>query len=161
MRYRQALVAVLAATCALTVQAQPSEAKKALDRLTGDAKAPASANPQCKMFSPAEIKGFLGAAVGAGENAAGGAGCMWSDKTDEFSAIVTIVGARYYEEPSLVKGFKRLPGIGQKAWVAPDGGWRAGAVDGDAAVMISLSGKTASEAGAVAMLQEAIKRRRK
>jgi len=54
--------------------------------------------------------------------------------------------------------FKRLPDVGSKGWVAPDSGWSAGAVVQDVAVVVVISGKTATEASAVALLREAIKR---
>jgi hypothetical protein len=141
--------------------AQGVDPGKLRDVLTGDAKGSAANNAQCQMFSPAEIAAYVGAKVGPGKNAAGGAGCQWSDNNYEADAIVTVVPTRYYEEPSLVKGFKRLPGIGKKAWVAPDAGWRAGVLLDDAAILVSLDGKKANEAATVAFLQEAIKRRKK
>jgi hypothetical protein len=143
------------------VSAQSSDPKKTKDILTGDAKGSAATNPQCVLFTPGEIAGYLGVAVGAGQNAAGGAGCNWTDKSDEAQAILTVVGADYFTEPSLVKGFKRLNGIGKKAWVAPDAGWSAGALLDDVAVIVNLDGQKASEASTVAFLQEAIKRRKK
>jgi len=60
-----------------------------------------------------------------------------------------------------VKGFKRLPGLGKKAWVAPDAGWRAGVLLDDVAILVSLEGKKASEASTQAFLQEALKRRKR
>ena len=141
--------------------AQAAEPAKLKDALTGDAKRSAAANPQCQLFSPAEISTYLGVSVGPGKNAAGGAGCQWTDKNDEADAIVTVVAAKYYEEPSLVKGFKRLPGLGKKAWVAPDAGWRAGVLLDDVAILVSLDGKKASEASTQAFLQEALKRRKR
>lgn len=141
--------------------AQSNDPKKIKDHLTGDAKGSATANPQCKLFTPGEISAYLGTPVGAGQNAAGGAGCSWTDKDDEVQAILTVVGPNYFPEPSLVKGFKRLQGIGKKAWVAPDSGWSAGALFDDLAIVVNLDGKKASEASVVAFLQEAIKRRKR
>lgn len=156
---RTAALVILATTFASIAWAQPTTPGKLRDVLTGDAKGSAAANPQCRMFSPAEIAGYLGTSVGPGRNAAGGAGCQWTDKSDESDAILTIVPARYYEEPSLVKGFKRLPGLGKKAWVAPDAGWRAGVLLDDVAILVNLEGGKASEANVVAFLREALKRR--
>jgi hypothetical protein len=150
----------LAALCATAAcLGQPADAKKLKDALTGDARASAAANPQCRLFVPAEMKTWLGIAVGPGENAAGGAGCQWHDADYSASAIVTVVPARYHAPPALAKGFKRLPAIGPKAWVAPDMGWTAGTVDGDHAVVVNLDGKMAGEASVVAFLQETLKRR--
>lgn len=161
MRCTTAVALLVLASIAGGSSAQPSDAKKLKDQLTGDAKGTAAANPQCKLFSPAEISAYLGKTVGPGENAAGGAGCSWSDKDYEVQAIFTVVGPSYFPEPSRAKGFKRLQGIGKKAWVAPDSGWSAGALFDDAAVVVSLDSKKADEAAVVAFLQEAIKRRKK
>jgi hypothetical protein len=157
---RQTAIMLLAAVGQMA-WAQATDPGKLRDALTGDTKGSASANPQCQLFSPAEIATYVGVRVGAGKNAAGGAGCQWVDSGDESDAILTIVAPRYYEEPSLVKGFKRLPGLGKKAWVAPDAGWRAGVLLDDVAIMVSLDSKKASEAATVAFLQEAMKRRKK
>lgn len=154
-------VIVVLTALANSALAQSNDPKKIKDALTGDAKGSAAANPQCKLFTPAEIAGYLGVAVGVGQNAAGGAGCSWTDKDDEAQAILTVVGPNYFPEPSLAKGFKRLQGIGKKAWVAPDAGWSAGALFDDIAIVVNLDGKKASEATVVAFLQEAIKRRKR
>lgn len=154
-------VLVILMGLASLASAQTNDARKLKDQLTGDAKGSAAANPQCKLFTPAEISAYLGTSVGAGENAAGGAGCSWSDKNHEAQAIITVVGPSYFPEPKLVKGFKRLEGLGKKAWVAPDSGWSAGALLDDAAVVVNLDGKKASEASVVALLQETLKRRKK
>jgi len=141
--------------------AQSNDPNKVKDQLTGDAKGSAAANPQCKLFTPAEIAVYLGAAVAAGKNAAGGAGCSWAATAGAGQAIVSVIGPSYFPEPSMVKGFKPLQGIGKKAWVAPDSGWSAGALLGDVGVVVILDGKKANEAAVVALLQEAIKRRTK
>ena len=86
---------------------------------------------------------------------------MWSDKDYESSVMVTVVPARYFPEPKLVKGFRRLRDIGTRRWVALDSRWSAGALVQDEAVVVEVSGKKATEASAVALLQEVIKRREK
>ena len=160
MRY-PSIAAIIATTLlAVSASAQQPDPKKLKDQLTGDAKATASANPQCKLFTQAEISALAGAPLGPGENAAGGTGCMWTDKDSVSWALVQVGPARYFYEPKLVKGFKQLPGIGTKAWVAPDGDWSAGALVQTEAVVVELKGKKATEASAVALLQEVIKRRK-
>ncbi len=154
-------VFVLIAAVGNTAWAQVADPGKVRDVLAGDAKGSATANAQCQLFSPAEISAYVGATVGPGKHAAGGASCQWTDENGEADAILTVVAPRYYEEPSLVKGFKRLPGLGRKAWVAPDAGWRAGVLLDDVAILVSLDGKKASEATTVAFLQEALRRRKK
>ncbi len=159
MRY--SIIAVALVTLFATfANGQTTDPKLLKDQLTGDAKGKASTNPQCKLFTQVEIAAYVGAQVGSGENAAGGLGCYWHDKAYGASATVSVVPPNYFPEPTEVKGFKRLPNVGSKGWVAPDSGWSAGAVVGDAAIVVGVSGKMASEASAVALLQEAIKRRK-
>lgn len=159
---RAALAGLLTAAFAAGAAAQTPNPQALKDRLTGDAKGSAAANPQCRLFTPAEIGKWLGATVGAGENAGGGSGCSWVDKDYEVQAIVNVIGARHYVEMSGAKGFKRLTGIGRKAWVAADAGWTAGALlEDDAAIIVNLDSKKATEATVVAFLQEAIQRRQK
>jgi len=74
---------LLWALLACAACAQAAEPAKLKDALTGDAKGSAAANPQCQLFSPAEISTYLGVSVGPGKNAAGGAGCQWTDKNDD------------------------------------------------------------------------------
>jgi hypothetical protein len=152
------LVALAGLGFATMAQTDP---KKLKDTLTGDAKGSAANNPQCKLFTPAEIAGYLGTTVGAGENAAGGSGCSWHDKDYEVLAYVNVIGPDYYVEMSGAKGFERLQGIGKKAWVAADSGWTAGALFDDSAFVVNLDSPKASKAAVVALLQEAVKRRRK
>ena len=137
---------------------QTPDPKKLKDQLTGDANGQASANPQCKLFTQAEIAAYVGAQVGSGENAAGGLGCTWRNKNYSAYATVSVVPPNYFPEPSEMKGFKRLPNVGNRGWVAPDSGWTAAAIVQDAAVVVGVSGKAATEASAVGLLQEAIKR---
>ena len=159
MRY---LIASVTASMFLAASAngQTTNPKKLKDQLTGDAKGQPSTNPQCMLFTQPEIAAYAGSQVGPGENAAGGAGCNWHDKSYGASVTVSIVPPNYFPEPTGVKGFKRLPGVGSKGWVAPDSGWSAGAVAQDAAVVVVVSGKNATETSAVALLQEAMKRRK-
>ncbi len=151
-------VSLLAATAG---KAEPTDPGKLKGQLAGDAKDEASANPQCELCTRTEVSGYAGASLGAGENAAGGSGCMWSSEDYESSALVQVVPASYFPEPKLVPGFKRLPDVGPRAWVAPDSGWSAGTILGEDAIVVAISGKKATEASAVAMLEEALKRRTK
>lgn len=161
MRYLNATGFFLALLCAATSSVSQTDPNKLKDQLTGDAKSTAAANPQCKLFTQAEVTAYVGMPVGPGQNNSGGAGCRWSYKEYEAWATVSVVTPNYFPEPTEVKGFKRLPAVGKKAWVAPDSGWSAGALVGDAAVVVVVYGKKATEAAAVSMLQEAIKRRAK
>jgi len=150
-------LAVLAAAAA----AQPQDAKKARDRLTGDAAGAAAHNPQCKLFTPAEAGQYIGEPVAAGQNAAMGSGCQWAAKGDGGDVLVQVVPANYFTPPSLAKGYKALTSIGSKAYVVPEmGGWVAGALVGTEGVVVSVAGKAASETQAVALLRETLKRRK-
>ncbi|TKB64416.1 MAG: hypothetical protein E8D48_01905 [Nitrospira sp.] len=161
MRYSRAIAVALVLLIAVSAHAQQTDPRKLKDQLTGDAKGLAASNPQCKLFTQAEISVYVGVPVGPGENAAGGAGCSWHDSDYEASATVTVVPPNYFPEPKLVKGFKRLPDVGDKGWVAPDDGWSAGALVQDVAIVVGISGKTSTEASVVKLLQEVIKRRTK
>ena len=141
--------------------AEPPDPDKVKDQLTGDAKGAASANPQCKLFTQAEVSAYAGAKLGPGENAAGGSGCMWTSEDYESSAMVQVVPASYFPEPKLMAGFKRLPDVGARAWVAPDSGWSAATIEGDDAIVVVISGKKATEQSAVAMLEETLERRKR
>lgn len=160
MRY-PSLAAIVATTLlAVSASGQPPDPKKLKDQLTGDAKSAASSNPQCKLFTQAEISALTGAPLGPGKNAAGQTGCMWTAEDYESRALVQVVPARFFPEPRLVKGFRPLPGIGTKAWVAPDDDWSAGALVQTEGIVVVLKGKKATEASAVALLREVIKRRK-
>lgn len=161
MRYSRAIAVALVLLIAVSAHAQQTDPHKLKDHLTGDSKGSAASNPQCKLFTQAEIAVYVGVPVGPGENAAGGAGCSWHDTDYEASATVTVVPPNYFPEPKLVKGFKRLPDVGDKGWVAPDDGWSAGALVQDVAIVVGISGKTSTEASVVKLLQEVIKRRTK
>lgn len=152
--------AAFALLIAASANAQPTDAKQLKDQITGDAKGSASANPQCRLFTQAEIAGYVGAPVGPAENAAGGAGCNWHDQGYQAWATVSVVAAKDFPRPTLLKGFKPLPDVGSKGWVAPDSGWSAGALVDEMAIVVVVSGKTATEAAVVSLLRDAIKRRK-
>ncbi|MFZ2236922.1 MAG: hypothetical protein WBP11_01090 [Dokdonella sp.] len=157
MRY---LIATFVLATLLTASAcgQTADPDKVKDQITGDAKGAASANPMCKLFTQAEIEAYAGAPAGPGENAAGGAGCNWHDASNATSVSVTVVTPDYFPEPDAMDGFKRLPDVGTRGWVAPDSGWSAGAIVADRAFAVGISGKSATEASVTALLKEAIKR---
>ncbi|MEO7063674.1 MAG: hypothetical protein ABI082_07895 [Dokdonella sp.] len=149
-------LALLSSAWACSSQTDPNSLK---DQLTGDAKGSAAGNALCAMFSQAEVAAYVGMAVGPGQNNGGGAGCRWAYNDDEAWATVSTVPADYFPEPSGVAGFKLLPAIGDRAWVAPDSGWSAGSLEGNVGTVVVIYGKNATEVAAVSMLQEAIKRR--
>ena len=75
------------------------------------------------------------------------------------SVLVEVVPARYHEKPSAAPGYKKLPDVGTQAFVVPDmGGWHAGSLNGARAVHVIIRGRSASEAKAVELLNESMKR---
>jgi hypothetical protein len=155
-----ALVLGLAA-CGQSAPSTVRRAQETANALTGDAAGAAADNPQCRMFTPAEISTYLGAPAKAGANAAMGSGCQWADTANDGAGFVMlqIVAARDHSPPSGAPGFKKLPDIGTKGFVVPQlSGWQAGAIRGDKSINIIVNGATASEAGATALLREAVKR---
>lgn len=137
-----------------------TDAQKTAAALSGADKLAAEKNPQCKLFTPAEIAKFVGEAVSPGRDAAMGSGCQWLALNGSGNVLVQVVPARYHEPPSAADGFKRVPDVGGKGFVVPEmGGWGAGAIAGEQAVRVSLAGAAASEANAIALLTETIKRR--
>jgi hypothetical protein len=157
------------AICILLAAALPGSAgaaaaaKKLKDTLTGDAVMKAADNPQCQLFTQVEIAKFLGQSVKPGENAAGGAACQWLAKNDDESdAMIQVVPSRYFVPPSGTKGFKGLPHVGTKGFVSPQyGGWSAGALVGDVGIWVNVTGTKVTDATAIALLEETIKRRRR
>jgi hypothetical protein len=149
----------LACSSAAYSQQGKAEAEKLKRTLTGDDKGAAANNPQCKLYSKAEAGAYLGASVSGMDNAAGGMGCQWLAKGDGNSMMVVVVPARYYEAASLAKGFKKLPGVGQKGFVVPDMGWAAGAIQGKEFIRVQLDGKGASELSVTNLLKETLRRR--
>ncbi len=153
-----------AAACILVcgqpaVAADPSVSEIA-GVLSGDAAGNAADNPQCRMFTPDEIAGYLGAPVAPGENAGMGMGCQWVSVEGYDDVMVTVVPAEYADRPSLAPGFREVPSIGPDAYVAEDmGGWVAGVTTGSEFVKVSVSREGATADQALALLAEALKRR--
>jgi hypothetical protein len=136
----------------------PQELKAAL---TGDDKGAADKNPQCKLFTPAELTKFVGLPLGRGENAAMGSGCSWEASSGSGSVLIQVVPARYHEPHSLAPGFKKLPDIGSQGFVENDMGWNAGAIIGAESVVVSVEGPAANATTAIALLKETISRKSK
>ena len=138
--------------------AAPADAQNTADVLTGDAKGGADSNPLCQLFTVDEIANYEGAPVAGGTNAAMGTGCQWVHRQGQGSAMIQVVPARYFKAASAAPGYKELPDVGEKGFVVPQmGGWQAGVIKGDKAVMVSTSASS-SEAKAASLLREAMKR---
>ncbi|WP_293682712.1 hypothetical protein [uncultured Phenylobacterium sp.] len=154
----------LAAICLLTACGKsgagaPDDAKATAAALTGDAKGAAAANPVCGLFTQAEVATYIGEPVNPGENAAMGTGCQWTAKDDSGSVMVQIVDAQNHNPISGAPDFRELPDVGERGYVANDVGWTAGAVQGPSAIVVTTDGRTSSDATAIALLKETLKRK--
>ena len=125
--------------------------------LWAQVKNPTALNPQCKLFSAAELSKYVKVALGAPENATGG--CIWHSLEGETDVMLTVVEARYHAEPKLAAGYRALPDTGKRGNVRPEmGGWSASAVEGSTSVGVHVAGPGVKEATAVALLKDALKR---
>lgn len=138
-----------------------TEAKKTADALKGDDRIAADRNPQCKLFTAAELAKYVGEPLLPGHNAAMGTACQWDGRSQGDSAMIQVVAARDHEPHKGAKGFKRLPDVGTDGFVEMSmGGWNAGAITGPQAVVVAVRGPAASDVSAKALLVEVIQRRR-
>lgn len=152
------LAALALSNCNKAPSAVPTEAQQTADALTGDAAGDASTNAACKNFTVAEIAGYAGTPVNAGENAAMGTGCQWAARNDHGFVMVQIVRAKDHNPTSNAPGYKELPDVGTKGFIVPDNeGGSAGAIQGDKSVNIMVT-TGATEANVLALLREALKR---
>ena len=151
------IVAAALALAACGNSKPPGEATKIAATLSGDAKGNAAANPRCAMFSNDEIAALAGEPVKDGGNAAGGLGCQWLNAGGSGSTIFTVAPASNHVETSEAPGYRPLPGVGSKGFVAgKPGAWSAAAIDGDNMVSVSIDGSRATETNTVALLKAAI-----
>ena len=119
-----------------------------------------AANPKvCAMLSASELRGWFGKEMTVSK-LPGIVDCQWVPAAgSDGSLTVQIVSARYYEEPSLAKGFTKLRGIGDGGFVAKDfPKWRAGAWKGKKAVMIGVDGEKTTRETAIAILKTLVRK---
>ncbi len=136
-----------------------TDAQKLAATLSGEDKVAADKNPQCQLFTPAELTKIVGMPLGPGRDAAMGTGCQWMARSGSGFAMIQVVPARYHEPHSGAPGFKKLPDIGTRGFVENDLGWNAGAIIGAESIVASVKGEGANEATAIALLKETIKRK--
>ncbi len=121
----------------------------------------ATEKPVCAMLSTNDLRAWWGKDMEVRKmvmELPQAAGCDWG-ATDGKGGLLTvrIVPARYYTEPTLGHGFKRLSGIAEKAFVVPQlGGWSAGARKGAKAVVIQTDGGTSNDKTAITVLKKVI-----
>ena len=141
-------------------QTERAPAAAAKDSGAGTVNTAPADNPLCRLFTPADIEKYLGEPVSPGQNAALGTGCQWVATDGTGDVIVAAVPASYHEPPTGAEGYKPLPNVGTRGFVAPElDGWVAGAIVRDDAIRVSVSGGSAAEASAVSLLEETLKRR--
>lgn len=144
--------------CNKAPAAAPVEAQQTADALTGDAAGDASNNAQCTKFTRAEIAGFAGTPVNAGENAAMGTGCQWTASNDKGFVMVQIVRAQDHNPPSGAPGYKELADVGKDGFIDDEGdSWSAGTIHGDKSINVMVS-TGSGEAQTLALLREVMKR---
>jgi hypothetical protein len=151
----------LALCCVIAACSKPSgEAAATADALRSSTSATgaASTDPVCKLYSSDDAAHYIGKPANDGALSMGG--CQWAAQDGIGDMMVQVVPARYDEQPKAARGYRKLPDIGTNAFVSTFmDGWIAGAVVGEEAVRASVSGKGASDATAIALLKETIKRR--
>lgn len=159
IRTTSIMLGALLACCTVSFSQTKSDAKKIAGVLTGDAKGAAANNPFCKLFTKAEASAYIGATVTNVVNAAGGTGCQWEVGDGKGRMLIQALPEDYFETPSRMKGFKEMPALGRKGFVAPDQGWTAGAIIGKEGVYADIDSKGATEAKAIELFKEVVKRR--
>jgi hypothetical protein len=139
-----------------------TDAQKVAATLSGEDKIAADKNPQCKLFTPAELAKYVGTPLSAGRDAAMGSGCQWLAVSGTGSAMIQVVPADYHEPHSGAPGFRNVPDVGTRGFVEQElGGWNAGAIAGGHSVVVSVAGAKTTDATAIELLKETIKRRTK
>jgi hypothetical protein len=114
-----------------------------------------AANPKvCAMLSASELRGWWGKEMTV-STVPGIVDCQWVPADGSTGSLtVQIVSARYYNEPKLGTGFKKLAGIADRAFVVNSlGGWSAGALKGKKAVVIGVDGGKTTRDTAVTILK--------
>jgi len=155
------LASAIASACGgAATETPPAEPPKTATVAAADPSGAQADNPQCKLFTAAEIAKYIGEPVSPGQNAALGTGCQWLAADGTGDVIVAVVPSSYHEPPSAAAGYRELADVGVKGFVAPQlDGWVAGAIVGEDAIRVSAAGATATEATTISLLQDTIKRR--
>ena len=85
-------------------EASPAETPKTATVAAADPSGAQADNPQCKLFTAAEIAKYIGEPVSPGQNAALGTGCQWLAADGTGDVIVAVVPSSYHEPPSDRRG---------------------------------------------------------
>lgn len=147
--------------CVIAACSKPSgDAAATADALRSSTSATgaASTDPVCKLYSSDDAEHYIGKPAKDGEVSMGG--CQWAAKDGIGDMMIQVVPARYDEQPTAARGYRKLPDIGTNGFVSTFmDGWLAGAVIGKDAIRASVSSTGASDATAISLLKETIKRR--
>jgi len=145
--------------CILAACTQGSEeAKGTADVVPAGGNNAVADDPVCTLFSKAEAARYIGEPAADGQGSAGG--CQWNAADGSGDMIVAVVPAGNHEPPKQSRAYKPLADAGTEGFVSTYlDGWIAGAVIGEEAIRVSVAGAGASEATAVALLKDTIKRR--
>jgi hypothetical protein len=116
----------------------------------------------CTLFSSEEITARLGLPVGAGViSGPQDSACQWSvDSEDGGFVQIQRVDAEYWNEPTMSTSYKKLSGVGQKAYTDTGfpGEWAAVALHGKTMTAIGMRNGKASREAAAALLEETLTR---
>lgn len=117
-----------------------------------------STDPVCKLYSSDDAARYIGKPAKDGQLSMGG--CQWMAQDGNGNMMIQVVPERYNEKPEGASGYRNLSDVGSDAFVSTFmDGWLAGAVVGKEAVRASVSGNGVTDATAIALLKETIKRR--
>jgi hypothetical protein len=128
--------------------------------LLGALTPPKGPDDPCKLFTQAEIKAVIGAAVEAGTPSI--AGCQWSSADYESSAQIQIIeDTSYYEPHRGAKDYQELTGVGLYGWSAFEmDGWVASSNTGRFVLLTMVQSAKADRKTAIkflSMLAERVK----
>jgi hypothetical protein len=151
----------LALCCVIAACSKPGgEAAATASALVASTSATGAAatDPVCKLYSSADAAHYIGKPAKDGDLSMGG--CQWAAQDGVGDMAVQVVPASYDEQPTAAAGYRKLPDVGSNGFVSTFlDGWLAGAVIGQHAIRTSVSGSGVSDATAIALLKETIKRR--
>ena len=133
---------------------KPADAQKTADAITGTDKVAAADNPQCRMFTQADIAAFAGEPVEAGKTGAGGMGCYWLASDSSGVVTVTVAPVENHVETDAAPGYRPLPDVGTKGFVAGAGAnWTAGTIANDKALIAGIDAAGGTEARTIDLLK--------
>jgi hypothetical protein len=150
---------VVLLSCLLAASKSNDDSMKTADavRSATSATGEVPTDPVCKLFSSKDAAHYIGKAAKNGAPAIGG--CQWLAVSGAGQMMVQIVSARYDERPDKGPGYRKLPDVGPDAFVAKFlDGWMAGTVAGKEAIRAIVSGNGVTDATAIALLNETVKR---